>query len=85
MINNEGNMISSDAGFVSGKTISYPEREFINEGILKLKQKCLKSSYKSLNKWALSVDKIKPSFEESDEENEKVYTNENLKKKKSFQ
>ena len=30
----------------------------------------------------INIEKIKPSFEESDEENEKVYTNKNLKKKK---
>lgn len=62
LINNEGNLISSDAGFVSCKTISYPEREFVNEGIFKLKQKCLNSNDQSLNKWAHSVDKIKPSY-----------------------
>ena len=33
----------------------------------------------------VNIEKIKPSFEESDEENEKVYTNENLKKKKKNQ
>ena len=61
LINNEGNMISSDAGFVSSKTISYPECEFVNKGIYKLKKKCLNSNDKSLNKWALSVEKIKPN------------------------
>tara|TARA_Y100001958_G_C21052590_1_gene418233 strand:+ start:293 stop:796 length:504 start_codon:yes stop_codon:yes gene_type:complete len=32
----------------------------------------------------LNIEKIKPSFEESDEENEKDYTNKNLKEKKKI-
>ena len=31
----------------------------------------------------INIEKIKPSFEETDEENEKVYTDKNLKEKKN--
>ena len=62
LINNEGNITSSDAGFVTSKTITYPEEEFINIGFDKLKKKCSESYDSNIKKWALSLNKIKPSY-----------------------
>lgn len=62
LINNEGNITSSDSGVVTSKTITYPEEEFINIGFDKLKKRCSESCDSNINKWALSLNKIKPRY-----------------------
>ena len=55
-------MISSDAGVVTGKTISYPEEEFVDRGFINLKKKCKGSNDLSLKKWAKSLEKINARY-----------------------
>ena len=58
LINNEGNLISSDAGIMSRKTISYRFDDFVNFGFKKLIKKCSNAERESIRLWANSLNKM---------------------------
>lgn len=58
LINNEGNLVSSDAGIVSRKTISYRFDDFVNFGFKKLIKKCSNSDKASIRLWSNSLKKM---------------------------
>ena len=58
LINNEGNICSSDAGIITRKTLSYSEHYFANYGFKNLIKKCKMSKVTSIRIWSDSLKKI---------------------------
>ena len=58
LINNEGNLLKSDAGIVTRKTISYKQEFFSKIGYEKLIKKCKDSDVKPTIQWAKSLERI---------------------------
>ena len=58
LINNEGNLCSSDAGIITRKTLSYSENYFKNFGFKKLIEKCKMSQIISIKIWSNSLKKV---------------------------
>ena len=58
IVNNEGNLISSDTSLLTKKTISYDLNFFKETGYNNLKKKCVTSNDLSVKKWSLNLQNI---------------------------
>ena len=58
LINNEGNICSSDAGIITRKTLSYSEHYFVSYGFKNLIEKCKMSKVISIRIWSDSLKKF---------------------------
>ena len=58
LINNEGNLFSSDASMVTRKTVSFSKDHFVDIGYKKLLKRCESSDSMVIKLWAKSLKKI---------------------------